>query len=203
MSSINQQETPFSQINKESPFKSLQDNPDRYLWLLALAPLMASIVIYLFAIPPLYASIVLVVPNLVFAFMDEKLLKSTNRTVPAHWTVFVVPVYIWQRIKVTGLDKRAMLVWCAAFACSVFTVQIAQQKYIEDAACKIVSDIVKKQLYSEAECVGVSIKKETKSGFYKADATLDNGNDVDITIDTRKSGQILVQIPNLLFSIQY
>lgn len=184
----------YGQLNQESPFKSIQENPDRFLWGLAVTPAIASGVALLIGVPPLYGALCILIPNIIIALLDERLLKHTNRPVPAHWTVFVVPVYIWQRIKLTGLQKVSFYVWCVSFVISLYFSHLSSMKYLEHEACGLVTEIINKQLSEDTECVGVSINKETKSGFYKAEATLDNGNDIGITIDTRKDGQIYVQI---------
>jgi hypothetical protein len=187
----------YGQLNKESPFKFVQEHPDRFLWGLAIAPAITSGVALLIGLPPLYGALCVLIPNILMALLDEKFLKRTNRPVPAHWTVFVVPVYIWQRIKLTGLQKIAFYVWCAAFVASIYFNHLSSMRYLERTACGLVTEILHKNLGSgAAECVSVEIMREKSSGFYKAGASLDNGNDMDITIDTRKSGQIYVQLSN-------
>lgn len=183
----------YGQINKESPFKLIQEHPDRFLWGLAITPALAAGIALLVGLEPIFNGICILIPNVLAAWLDERLLKRTNRPVPAHWSVFVVPVYIWQRIKLTGLQKAPFYLWCVSFFIATYFGHLSSMKYLEKNACGLVTQIIQNQMLS-TECVGVTIGKETKSGFYKAEATLDNGNDVDITIDTRKKGEMLVQI---------
>jgi hypothetical protein len=65
-----------------------------------------------------------------------------------------------------------------------------------EQACQLVTEIVHEQLNGGSDCVDVKINDEVKDGFYRATATLDNGNDIDITIDNSKDDKNYVRIAN-------
>ncbi len=66
---------------------------------------------------------------------------------------------------------------------------------LEESAIPVVSDIIKKQLGSRAaKCLDVEITEKISDKLYKAVATLDNGNNVNIMIEDR-GDQIYVSIP--------
>ena len=198
MSEIDQTSLTPSQLDpKESPFKYIQEHPDRYLWALCIAPIVCALIELYVGISPAYSFIIYIVPNIFLSFLDEKELKKTNRVSPAHWMVLLLPIYIWQRLKLNRQSKKAFMVWLAAFIISLFIGNTINDGIVEDEACKLVTNIVHNQLYEKStDCVGVTLDKEIKDGFYKATATLTNGNDLNITIDIRKDGKIYVQVPN-------
>lgn len=134
------------------------------------------------------------VPNIAFAVLDERELKRTGRNAPAHWFVFLVPVYIWQRLRLNAQDKKVFYVWLVAFFASIMISNHADNQALAKQSCDLVTQIIRQQLGFSSQCISVSIGKEVKDGFYKATASLDNGNDLRITIDTTKSGQIYVQV---------
>ncbi|WP_217513064.1 hypothetical protein [Vibrio metschnikovii] len=182
---------------KESPFKYFQEHPDRYLWALCVVPIFCAIIELLAGVPPTYSFILYIIPNIVLSVLDEKELKKTDRVAPAHWMVLIVPIYIWQRLKLNKQDKKIVIGWVMAFIFSIFISNMINDGIIEDEACNLVTDIIHNQFYNKSvDCVAVTLDKEVKDGFYKATATLTNGNDIDITVDLRKDGQIYVQIPN-------
>ena len=66
---------------------------------------------------------------------------------------------------------------------------------LEESAIPVVSDIIKEQLGSRAaKCLSVKITEKVSDKHYKAVATLDNGNDINIMIEDR-GDQIYVTIP--------
>ncbi|WP_447017466.1 hypothetical protein [Shewanella algae] len=182
---------------KESPFKYFQEHPDRYLWSLCAAPIVCAIIELLVSMPSIFSFFLYLIPNIVLSLLDEKELDKADRVAPAHWMVFLVPIYIWQRLKLNRQDKKLFFGWVAAFIFSLFISSMINDGVIEDEACTLVTDIIHNQFYNKSiDCVGVTLDKEVKDGFYKATATLTNGNDINITVDLRKNGQIYVQIPN-------
>lgn len=182
--------------SNESPFKFIQEHPDRYLWALGVIPIAGAILELILGIPAVFSIFVYIIPNILFSIMDEKELKKTNRVAPAHWTVFVVPVYIWQRLKLNNQDKKIFWGWIVAFLISAMITGAMDEGAIEDSACNLVTEIIQEQFNRDVQCVAVTIDDEVKSDFYRATATLDTGKDIDITIDTRKDDEIYVQIMN-------
>ena len=66
---------------------------------------------------------------------------------------------------------------------------------VEDA-CPTVTEIIKNQLAGSAICKGVKISNKVSDNFYTAVATLDNGNELKITIEVKDDGQIYLQVLN-------
>lgn len=173
----------------------LVEHPDRYLWGLSAAPLVCAVIVLVLGIVnPITSFLIFFVPNIAFAVLDERELKRTGRNAPAHWFVFLVPVYIWQRLRLNAQDKKVFYVWLVAFFASIMISNHADNQALAKQSCDLVTQIIRQQLGFSSQCISVSIGKEVKDGFYKATASLDNGNDLRITIDTTKSGQIYVQV---------
>ncbi|WP_370598635.1 DUF4339 domain-containing protein [Plesiomonas shigelloides] len=170
-----------------------EDIDNRFMWILVAVPVIGAL-IDLIAGTTLF--IPTIVANIVLCILDEKKLKAAGHLSPVHWSVFIVPVYIWKRTILLNHKKHYFAAWIAAFVLSIILSIGGSQAAIEDAACPVVTDIIKQQLYGTAKCVDVTIDKELKTGFYKATATLDNGNELKITIKEKDNGMIYVQIPN-------
>jgi len=67
---------------------------------------------------------------------------------------------------------------------------------LEKESVGLVSQILEENLGAgAATCKAVKIDEEVTDGFYKATATLDNGNDLRITIEHKDNGEIYVQVP--------
>lgn len=65
---------------------------------------------------------------------------------------------------------------------------------IEKSACPLVTQIIHEQFKKTATCKIVKVTQDLGNGLYKAEATLDNGNDIKITVE-RKGDNIEVTIP--------
>lgn len=69
------------------------------------------------------------------------------------------------------------------------------QANIEESAAPVVTQIIHEQLFSDVSCVGVTINEEPTENFYRATAFLDNGNEIQITIQDQ-GDNIFVNILN-------
>lgn len=199
----------------ESPFKNLLDHPDRFLWALPAVLLIGGLCEWLFSIPSLLAIPLYIVPNIIFALLDERALKQSNRPAPAHWSVFIVPVYIWQRLKLNQQNKVPFIAWCVALVMSSSLGSLNATQQIEDISCEVVTTILFDEYgagkygdkagamaYSNPEldtpnCIDVSIYKSVTDTFHRAIATLENGKELEVTIKEGKRGDIEVMIPDL------
>ena len=180
----------------ESPFKKFFESEDKYLWMLPVVLLIGSIIEFNIELRPGAVTLLYLIPNIVFSLLDTKLLKSLGKPVPSHWTVAIVPIYIWQRLKLNNKSKLIFLVWIVTFILSIILSSLSADNGIEANACTLVTQIINNNISNGASCVGVKLGKEVANNFYKATATLDNGNEMGITVDLRKKGNIYVQIPN-------
>lgn len=182
---------------KESPFKPLLDNPDKYLWLLCTVPVLGSLLISAMEVNEVISILIYVVPNIALALLDEKSLTKREQVAPAHWTVLIVPVYIWQRLKLNGQKKGVFYAWIVSFFVSFLIDNASYDSAIETQSCELVTQIIHEQYFNNStDCLAVSLGDSVTSDFYKGVATLSNGNDLNITVDLRKEGEIYVQIVN-------
>jgi len=164
---------------------------NRFVWALAGVQLAGGLIEYFSGMSIWW---VFVIFNVALCVVDEKRLKAAGHAAPQSWWALIVPVYLWMRAALLKQEKHYFYGWVAAFVVSVVLGMFGGQSAIEEAACPIVTDIIHKQFYQTSSCVAVTIDDEIKSGLYRASALLDNGNEIDITIE-EKGKQILVRIP--------
>lgn len=170
-----------------------EDIDNKFMWALVTVPIIGAII-------DLMAGTVLVLPsiiaNIALCMLDEKKVKAAGHAAPAHWSVFIVPIYIWKRATLLNHKKHYFSAWVVAFALSMLLSIGGTQAAVEEVACSTVTEIISGQLYGSARCMDVTIDKEVTEGFYKAIATLDNGVELSITIEEKDGGEIYVNIPN-------
>ncbi|HFU1809548.1 TPA: hypothetical protein ACH4ZF_003260 [Escherichia coli] len=69
---------------------------------------------------------------------------------------------------------------------------------LEEAACPLVTTILKENNGSTApKCMKVTIEDKVTDKFYRATATLDNGNDINITLELTGDRNFYVRVPNV------
>lgn len=173
------------------PPLSASEVDNRFVWALVAAQLVGGLIEYLSGISIWWAVLGL---NIGLCFADERRLKSAGHLAPQNFWALIVPVYLWKRAEILSQKKHYFYGWMGAFVVSILLASIGGDSAIEKAACPIVSDIIQKQFYQKTSCVAVTIDDELKSGFYRASALLDNGNEIDITIE-KKGKDILVRVP--------
>jgi hypothetical protein len=180
---------------KESPLKWFHEHQDKYLILLCAVPVLGSIINYIFGFGLLLGSLVFLIPNIVIGLIDEKELKRQGRIAPEHWMVVIIPVYIWQRLKLNNQAKNFFYIWIAAFAFSMFIDSVAMSESVEESACELVTEILQDNYGpSAAGCISVKMGEELSKNFYRGSAVLESGRTIDITIDLRKDGEIYVRL---------
>jgi len=175
------------------PPLSGEDIDNKFMWILAMVPIVGAIIDLIAETVLFFPSIV---ANVVFCMIDERKLKAAGHAAPEHWSVFIVPVYIWKRATLLNHKRYYFGAWVTAFFLSVLIDIGGNQVIIEETACLIVTDIVKEQLYDSAKCMGVEIDKEVSVGFYKGTAILENGSELSILIKEQGDGMVYVEIPN-------
>ncbi|MEJ2633229.1 MAG: DUF4339 domain-containing protein [Acidihalobacter sp.] len=149
-------------------------------------------------------TLIFIAATLVFLFIDERKVKKAGYPSPASWWMLLfLPTYYWRRAKLLGQRKHHFWIWVGALIFSsalVLGVQSYQQQQgytimLEQNACPLVTEIIQKQLNGTATCINVMLGKEMSNGFYKADALLDNGNRLRITVQDTQDGHIEVKVP--------
>jgi hypothetical protein len=164
-----------------------------YAWGIAILPLATSI-------PPAeYFKIVIIVSFIILIALvtaDNKTLRDSGYTPPLPvWGIIIVPVYLWKRANVIGSSKLLIVVWIAALGLSLAVDSLNHESSISDTACPLVTKIIKESLGDDsAQCVKVKVTEKLTDSFYKATASLNNGNDINITIE-EKGDMIYVRIP--------
>ncbi|MDD5600093.1 MAG: hypothetical protein PHV82_19265 [Victivallaceae bacterium] len=90
---------------------------------------------------------------------------------------------------------KKMILTLMAVSC-MFITGCGNNSQLEESAKPLVYQILKEELgHNSAECVAVKITEKVSDDFYKAKATLSNGNDIKITIQ-QKGDMVYVTIPN-------
>lgn len=136
-----------------------------------------------------------VLANIGLSVADERRLKAAGYAAPETYWAIVVPVYLWKRANILGHAKTYFYAWIVSFIVLAMTINFAdEQLEIEKAACPLVTDIIHDQFHQTSSCLKVAIDDEPRDDFYRATAYLDNGREVDITIQKKKD-QIFVRIP--------
>ena len=129
------------------------------------------------------------------AFTDERRLRAAGHRAPnGWWAVLLVPVYLWKRATLLQRPKLHFGVWIVSFAVSIGLAFVLESRTLQDAARPVVTEIIREQLGGSAKCIRVRITDDIGGGYYKAVATLDNGNDIRILIEAR-GDMIYVTIP--------
>lgn len=168
-----------------------------YVWTVAAIPVIGSILeLMLIGILGGAATFLYLIPNVVLCILDEKKLKGAGHKAPSSWWCLLIPVYLWKRATFLKQRKNYFWGWGAAFVISIFISTIGNEVAVEDAACPLVTEIVQNQFFGSASCKAVTIDEEVTTGFYKATAILDNGNELFITIEEAGDEEIYVRIPN-------
>lgn len=166
---------------------------DRFAWAVVALPIVGSFIALIFGshFGYLYAFAIIYL-----CVLDIGILRAGGREAPTTWWWFLItPVYLWKRAKLLNQKPIIFAAFLASATASVFLDEAFSKTGIEASACPLVTQIIQQQLYASASCKSVSIVKDVGDGFYTATATLDNGNDIKITIQNRGK-EIYVQIPN-------
>lgn len=180
-----------------SLIRTVRDHPDRFLWaVVVIAPMICAILPFELGIDAWTNLLVLVVLSAAAAWQDIQRLNKTQRQAPDVWTLAVMPVYLWQRLTRNSQPLLPLLGWVAASAAAITLSFHAEKQALEDQACQLTTEIIHEQLNGGSDCVTVKIDETVKNGFYRATATLDNGNEISITIDESKDDNVYVRISN-------
>lgn len=177
---------------KTPPPLSGNDVDNRFAWSIVSIPILGAIIEYAAGTELAWLYLVL---NIVLCVLDEQKLKKAGHPSPAKWMVIIIPVYLWKRATLLKQSRIYFGAWCVTFLLSIAINVWGENNNIEEAACPVVTDIIHQQLAGSANCKSVKITDTVSDDFYKATATLDNGNDLNITIEKQKDGQIYVRIP--------
>lgn len=177
-------------VDMPPPLKGA-DVDNRYVWGVVAVPVVGAVIEWLAGMSLWWLYLA---ANVVLCVLDEKKLKKAGQRAPTNWMVFLVPLYLWKRAVLLEQKKHAFWAWCGAFLLSVLIAVGGEHAALEEAACPVVTQILQRQLLTLAQCKAVTITEQVSGDFYRAIAVLDNGEDLKITIEKRKDGQIFVRV---------
>lgn len=163
----------------------------RFVWLIVLVPIVASVTERLVGQTLIILYVVL---NILTCSLDEKRLKAAGHPAPSVWWSLLVPGYLWKRAALLKVRQIHFAAWIATFVLSIVIGMSGNKSNIEEAACPVVTKIIKEQLSGSAACRTVKITDDMGNKLYRAKAVLDNGRDLEITIE-QNGDQIYVKIP--------
>lgn len=178
------------------PPLSGKDINNKYVWGLVAVPVIGVLVDMITGSKSIWIFIaVLVILNIAFFLLDDSQLKKSGHRIPTSKWLNFLPVYLWRRTAFLKQKHHYFWGWIASLVLSVLFMFFAYNIDLEGTACPVVTQIMHESYgNNSASCKVVVIDREVSDGFYKATATLDNGNDIGITIEERSGNQIYVQI---------
>ena len=95
------------------------------------------------------------------------------------------------------MKNRVFFAMSLSICCAACLILSAcgREGTLEESAVPVVNSIIQRYVTGGAKCIKVKITEKVDSKHFKANATLDNGNDLKIMIEDR-GDQIYVTIPN-------
>lgn len=134
------------------------------------------------------------VANALLCQTDEWQLKHFGFKGPSAWLgTFIPPVYLWYRGSVTGGGRALSAGWVVSMVVAAAVSYSEANTAVESAAMPLVTQIIREHEPNGAICVRVRVTETVSYGYYRAVATLSNGNDLRIMIETRgKSISVVV-----------
>jgi hypothetical protein len=186
----------FAPAEGEPPPLAGGEVDNRFVWLAVAVPLVGVIVELATGLGGGEALGLYLIANIVCCVLDERRLKAAGHEAPSSSWAILVPAYLWMRASRLKQKRHYFWAWIVAFALSIMVGMGGDLAVIEESAVPIVTELLQDELGSDASaCKAVEIVEEVSEGFYKAKATLNNGNELNITIERKGEDQILVQIP--------
>jgi hypothetical protein len=168
------------------------DIDNKFVWMAVSVPVIGSIIGMFINANIWWVYICL---NILACGLDMLKLEKAGQKAPVNWSVFLVPVYLWKRASILLHKNRIYFwAWCVSFIISIVIDMGYHQIQIENSAQPIVSQILKEDLYTDVKCKKVTIQEEISEGLYKAKAILNNGQEINITIE-EVGDKLRVSIP--------
>jgi hypothetical protein len=169
---------------------------NRFVWLAVAVPLVGVVIELAAGLDGGEALGVYLIANIICCVLDERRLKAAGHEAPSSSWAILVPAYLWMRASRLKQKRHYFWAWIVAFAVSIMVGMGGDLAVIEESAVPLVTQIIQDEIGPDAPaCKAVEILEEVSEGFYKAKATLANGNDIDITIELKGEDELFVQIP--------
>ncbi len=108
-------------------------------------------------------------------------------------------VTLWGNYEGISQSRVPFIIIVASLAWIIFIgIPHKDEVALEEAACPLVTTILKENNGSTApKCMKVTIEDKVTDKFYRATATLDNGNDINITLELTGDRNFYVRVPNV------
>ncbi len=129
---------------KQSVIQSLLHHPDRHFWTMSYTLLLANALQRLLSLHA-WGWVLFFLLNIMYAFLDSSELKKDEREAPDDWSRFILPVYVWQRVRRTQFKKLSLFIWTLILVASMFFQVMRNVYHIEKIACHKVTDIIATQ----------------------------------------------------------
>jgi hypothetical membrane protein len=125
---------------------------------------------------------------------DHRILNNAGIPICSKWWFLLPPVYIWKRSNALGISKKHFFIWLGIWILgTIATFMIVPKSYLEEAACTVVTDIIRNQFKNGERCINVSIAESQKNIHY-GEAILSNHKVVNVQITEMNNGQIFVEV---------
>lgn len=174
-----------SEVKENTPLNNI------WAWVIAILPLAVSLIFLgnMIFFTEYYQGVILCsfIVLGICVNLDVKALRDSGYNPPSLILgIIISPVYLWKRASIIGAKKIHFSAWVIALALTFVVDRFSYNDALAKAACPIVTKLLKDNLGTEsAECVKVKIKDNVTDNFHKGIATLNNGNDINITIEEK------------------
>lgn len=171
-----------------------EDVNNVWAWMLVIVPFLGIMLETLLGWPEYEHLIIIVLLNTGICSFDYYKLKQAGHQRPKTWHIFVVPFYLWRRFKMLHQENHYFLAWIFAFFLSIPIGMSIKSALIEEAACKLVTEIIQEKASKSQRCLSVTLDEEVTNKFYLATAITNRGYRLNIQIELLDRGNIYVTV---------
>ncbi|ADM42874.1 MULTISPECIES: hypothetical protein [Edwardsiella] len=134
-----------------------------------------------------------------YIYADRKQRKQAGVNSPSFWWWLLSPVYLWKR---DTLDSRAkhplFLLWCVSVVVMVLISLAADAKesnqLVKTRTCELVTEIMHDNRIQGSCVKTMELNRVEGTEFYRGTVLITNGNEVPVTTNMQKDGNIYVRI---------
>lgn len=158
---------------------------DQFVWGLVATPFISLLLSY---VNDLLSAIVSIVLTIFFVARDRNVLLSNDMKAPSVWWFLISFVYVYRRGSLNNqpLWKKVSIITVIAYLAIVIAVTLQINGKTSSAAgeayCGTVTEILRDNNY-DSKCLKVRDIREVTDNHYRAVAMLDNGNDINISVE--------------------
>lgn len=157
---------------------------------LVLLPALINVILYILHVPDKMqggVTLLSLIVVLVLISLDGRELNKAGYDAPNRWWLFLIPVYLWRRDGIVGTKYRLFGVLSVLiYALAVWGYLHAfHQRDMAEVSCSTVSQLLKDDYKVDRTCQGVINVESIGGNKYRAEAVLDGGDTLNITIEDR------------------